>query len=70
MIVIAAAILITCAVIYREKDWGYSIVVLWALLGIILKRSTAGDAPAVLMTAAAGMVLITVFYALRRLVLK
>jgi hypothetical protein len=66
IIVITTAVLITCLVIYNKKDWGYSLVVLWAFLGIILKRSSAGDASGVLIAAITGMAFITVFFAVRK----
>jgi hypothetical protein len=70
VIVIAAAVIITCLVIYQRRDWGYALVVLWAFLGIILKRTSIGDAPVIVTTAAAGMVLIAAFYAVRQFMLK
>ncbi|MBI9106376.1 MAG: tryptophan-rich sensory protein [Spirochaetales bacterium] len=70
VIVIIAAVIITCLVIYRQKDWGYALVVLWAFIGIILKRSSAGDAPAVVTAAGAGMAVIAAFYAVKQFILK
>jgi len=68
IIMITAAVLITCLVIFSKGDWAYSLVVLWAFLGIILKRSSAGDASGVLIAAIAGMIIITVFFAVRKFI--
>lgn len=38
IIIIAVATLITLLIILRRKDIAYSIVIIWALLGIIIKR--------------------------------
>jgi len=36
--VISVAVLITIAILYLRKDYAYSLVVLWAILGIFLKQ--------------------------------
>lgn len=36
--VISVAVLITVAILYLRKDYAYSLVVLWAILGILLKQ--------------------------------
>lgn len=59
--VIIAAVFITLLVIHTRKDVGYSLVVIWALLGIVLKRSALGDAPAVTATAVGGIVVVALF---------
>jgi len=41
IIIIAVVVLITLAVIYDRKDIGYSLVIMWALFGIYLKRIVA-----------------------------
>ena len=58
IIVIAAAAVITGLIIMTRKDIGYSIVVVWALTGIIMKRSEANDARAVVIAAIAAIVVI------------
>jgi hypothetical protein len=54
--VLVVAVAITCVVIVTRRDLGYALVVVWALIGIYLKRSAdlAEPAPAVAMTALAG----------------
>jgi hypothetical protein len=37
--VISVAVLITIAILYTRKDYAYSLVVLWAVLGIFLQQS-------------------------------
>ena len=39
--VISVAVLITLAILYIRKDYAYSLVVLWAVLGIFLKQSVS-----------------------------
>ncbi len=70
IIVILAAVLLTSIIIYRKHDAGFSLVVLWAFLGIILKRSSAADAPSVVLTAALGMAFILIFYAVKIFIIK
>jgi hypothetical protein len=40
ILVIAVAVLITFAMLFLRKDYAYSIVVIWALLGIFIKQIT------------------------------
>jgi len=40
ILVIAVAVLITYLMLFLRKDWVYSLVILWAILGIYLKQST------------------------------
>jgi hypothetical protein len=54
VIMILAAVVITLAMIMTRGDVAYTLVVVWALLGIFLKRSAADDAPAVAWTAIIG----------------
>lgn len=68
--VIVAAVVVTLLVIFIRKDLGYSLVVVWALLGIVLKRSALGDAPSVTVAAAVGMGLILLFLFLRRFLIR
>lgn len=60
ILVIAVGVLITLMMIFRRKDTGYALVVLWAYLGIYIKRQGVGDpaALAVEIAALAGMILI------------
>ncbi len=59
VLVIAAAVFITCLMIITRRDIGYSAVVIWALLGIIIKRSSLGDAPGIVISAIAAIAVIT-----------
>ncbi len=59
-IVIGAAIIITLIMLLREGDVFYSAVVVWAFIGIIIKRSAAEQSPAVITTAAVGIGLIII----------
>ncbi|MBI9102482.1 MAG: tryptophan-rich sensory protein [Spirochaetales bacterium] len=70
VMILSVVIILTCIVIYREKDMGFTLVVLWAFLGIILKRSGAGDAPLVVTVTGVGMGVIAAFYGLRLFLLK
>jgi hypothetical protein len=65
MLVIAVAILLTVIVLIIRKDIAYSLVVVWALLGIFIKRS-ADDAiygiqNDIANTALAGIIIIAIF---------
>lgn len=68
--VIVTAVVITALVIWPRRDAGYSLVVIWALLGIVLKRSALGDAPAVTVAAALGMGVIVLVFLLRRFLIR
>ena len=65
VIILLTAVLITCIIILRHKDLGYSLVVIWAFLGIILKRSSIGDALSVVIAASAGIVIIGAFFIIK-----
>jgi hypothetical protein len=65
MLVIAVAALITLLVIYIRNDFGYSLVIVWALLGIALKRlqidPTYGVQTAISTVAILSIILILIF---------
>ena len=65
-VVIAAAVVITLIIILIRADLAYSLVVLWAFAGIIIKRAGAGDSPVVVTAAAAGIAAIVICWILRR----
>jgi len=60
VLVLIAGILITGLILFLRKDSFYSFVVIWAFIGIILKRQadTASDDTAVLWTAVIGLIFI------------
>ena len=67
MLMIAVATLVTLLVIYTRRDIGYSLVIIWALLGIIAKQMgnmdivlTAGIASAAILAAIAVSAIIRV----------
>lgn len=63
--VIVVATLVTLLVIYRRGDFFYGLVVLWALLGIILKRTVLGGERGIVTAAAVCMGLIASLGAVR-----
>ena len=65
VIVITAAVIITCLIIVTRRDIGYSLVVIWALLGIVIKRSAVGDATEVVISAITAIVVITAVLIIR-----
>jgi len=58
ILVIAVAIIICLAVLFTRKDIPYSLVIDWALLGILLKR--IGDELSVAATSAIGVIVISI----------
>lgn len=64
--VIAAAVIVTCLIIIFRNDLAYSLVIIWALVGIIIKRTSAADAPAVVFSAAAAIVIIIAVYIVKK----
>ncbi len=65
--VLIVAICLTLAVLFTRNDVFYGLVVLWAFLGILLKRMAAVSPPsrAVVITLAAGMAVIGIAAAIR-----
>ncbi len=59
ILVIVVAMIITVLVLYQRKDIGYSLVILWALLGIVIKRFETQQSIAI--TATVSMMIIAVF---------
>ena len=55
VVMIAAAVVITLLVLFTRKDIFYSLVVAWALLGIVLKRLSADPEPVRSVVVAAGL---------------
>jgi benzodiazapine receptor len=51
IVMILAATAITVAVILTRRDLAFTLVIAWAFLGIQLKRTGLGDAPAIAWTA-------------------
>ena len=66
ILVIAVAALITILMVFRRKDVAYSLVIVWALLGIVIKR--LGDDPIygvqTEIATAAGIAIVVIFVAL------
>lgn len=61
VIVVLVAILLAVLMIFLRKDAAFPLVIAWALLGIVLKRIAVAPAePAIVATAAAGAVALTV----------
>ena len=58
ILVIAVALVITFAMLLIRKDYAYSLVIVWALLGIFIKQSIAN--PAIAITALISGILIVV----------
>ena len=58
VIVIAVAVIITLAMLFTRKDIAYSLVVVWASLGIVIKQITG--AILVATTAAIGIIIISI----------
>lgn len=56
VIMISIAVLITVMVVLLRKNIFYGLVVIWALYGIVLKRTEAGNEQAIINTAWAGLV--------------
>ena len=52
VLVIAVAAIITLLILLKRGDVPYSLVVIWAYIGIIIKRLRMGDAPAVVIATA------------------
>ncbi len=67
--VIIAAVVITGIVLFIQGDLLYAAVIVWSLLGIIIKRSNVGDAPIVVAVASIGLVLIIIYAILRKTVM-
>jgi hypothetical protein len=67
VVVLAVAALITLAVLLTRNDLFYALVILWAFLGILIKRQAADSPPsrAVIVTLAIAMVVIGVVLLLR-----
>lgn len=59
ILVIVVAMIITLLVLYQKHDIGYSLVILWALLGIVIKRINTHQSIAI--TAVICMVIIAAF---------
>lgn len=57
MIVIIIALIITLAVIFTRKDIAYSLVIIWALVGIVVKQI---ENQTIVMTASASAVIIAI----------
>lgn len=59
ILVIIVAMIITLLVIYQRNDVGYSLVIIWALLGIVIKQYESYQQ--IVLTAAVSIVIITGF---------
>lgn len=59
VLVIVVAMIITLLVIYQKHDVGYSLVIIWALLGIIIKQYDSYQE--IVITAGVAAAIITVF---------
>mgnify|MGYP006282048657 FL=1 len=59
VLVIVVAMIITLLVLYQKHDVGYSLVIIWALLGIIIKQY--GENQSIVLTAGLSIVIITIF---------
>jgi hypothetical protein len=59
ILVIIVAMIITLLVLYQKHDIGYSLVILWALLGIVIKRINTHESIAT--TAVICMIIIAAF---------
>jgi hypothetical protein len=59
VLVIVVAMIITLLVIYQKHDVGYSLVIIWALLGIIIKQY--GSYQTIVLSAGVSAAIITVF---------
>ncbi len=59
-LMVAIAAVIAVAMLFRRRDLFYSLVIIWAFVGIISKRTSSGDAPtsAIVVTAALGILLL------------
>ncbi len=71
ILVIAVAVLITFAMLLLRKDYAYSLVVFWALLGIYIKQSTA-NLPVAITALVSGILILVgiVFIIIREKVLR
>lgn len=59
VLVIIVAMIITLLVIYQRQDVGYSLVIIWALIGIIIKQY--GSFQMIVLTASVAAAIIAVF---------
>ena len=59
VLVIVVALILTLLVIYQKSDVGYSLVIIWALLGIIIKQY--GSYQMIVITAGVAAAIIAVF---------
>lgn len=62
IVVIVVAILITYAMLFLRKDWIYSLVIIWAVLGIYLKQSAVNSTIATTALVATLIVALGVIY--------
>ena len=70
ILVIAVAVIITYLMLWLRKDWVYSLVVLWASLGIYLKQSTGNLTIAITALIAVIIIAIGIVYTGIRLLKK
>jgi hypothetical protein len=54
VLMIAIATLVTLLVIFSRKDWGYSLVIIWAFIGIIINQAEIQN---IIVTAGAGVII-------------
>ena len=69
ILVISAAVIIAGLFLFFEHDWAIAAVVVWSLLGIVLKRNSIGDTPGIVVTAAIGMAMIIIFAIMRKVLI-
>ncbi len=70
IIVIAVAVLITFAMLVLRKDWVYSVVIIWATLGIFLKQNTLNPTIAITALIAIIVVALGIIYTGLKLIKK
>ncbi|MFW9972558.1 MAG: hypothetical protein ACFFDF_20395 [Candidatus Odinarchaeota archaeon] len=66
ILVIAVAVLITFAMLLLRKDYAYSIVIIWAILGIFIKQITANLTIAITALVSVILILIGIVYLIIR----
>ncbi|MFX0023560.1 MAG: hypothetical protein ACFE9S_14635 [Candidatus Hermodarchaeota archaeon] len=66
ILVIAVAVIITYAMLLLRKDYAYSIVIVWALLGIFIKQITANLTIAITALISGILILVGIIYIIIR----
>ncbi|MFW9820797.1 MAG: hypothetical protein ACFFE5_14400 [Candidatus Thorarchaeota archaeon] len=66
ILVIAVAVIITYAMLLLRKDYAYSIVIFWALLGIFIKQITANLTIAITALISGILILVGIIYLIIR----